>query len=109
MSEFWQHIDPAADFDALNPLRDDAVRYDGLTRQGRPCSLIDNTGERLPAEAVRAILEGLIANDIFGFRARSPAGGASARLDQRQAAHVQVGGDLYRLVVGRYEARIERF
>jgi hypothetical protein len=109
MNEFWQQIDPAADFDALNPLRDDAVRYEAVTRQGRPCALIDNTGRWLPAQDVLGILDGLVANQAFGFRARSPAGAGTVSLDQREAAHVQVGDDLYRLIICRYEARIEPF
>lgn len=109
MSEFWQRIDPAADFDALNPLRDDAVRYEAVTRQGRPCALTDNTGRCLPAAAVREVLDGLVANDVFGFRARSAAGAATIGLDQAEATHVQIGDELYRLVVRRYEARLEPF
>lgn len=85
------------------------MRYEALTRQGRPCALTDNTGRRLSAAAVREILDALVANDAFGFRARSAAGGAVIGLDQAQATHVQIGDELFRLVVRRYEARLEPF
>lgn len=109
MSVFGDRNDPGADFDALNPLREDAVRYEAATRQGRPCALTDNTGRRLPAAEVRAILDALVAGDAFGLRARSAAGSGALALDPWQATHVQIGGDLYRLIVRRHEARIEPF
>jgi len=98
--------DPAAE---PAPLRADAVRVAGATRRGRPCTLIDNTGERLPETELREILAALIDQDRFGFRAASPAGGSALSIDQPETAHIQIGAKLYRLIVLRYEARIERF
>lgn len=103
--------DPAAgdDFDAFNPLRPDAVRVAGTTRRGRPCELVDNTGRALPLEELRALLDALIEADAFGFALVSAKGGATLDLARRESAHVQVAGDLYRLLVYRYEARLEPF
>lgn len=98
--------DPAAE---PAPLRADAVRVAGTTRRGRPCTLIDNTGERLPELELRELLAALIAQDRFGFHAASPAGGSTLLIDQPETAHIQVGAKLYRLILLRYEARIEPF
>ncbi|MBI2311609.1 MAG: hypothetical protein HYU77_03805 [Betaproteobacteria bacterium] len=99
----------ALDFDALNPLRPDAVRVEGLTRNGKPCVLVDNTGDRLPLGELRDILQGLIAQEAFGFKVLSPSGGGTLDLDRRECAHIQIGERLYRLLVYRFEARIEPF
>lgn len=103
------HVDPHVDFDEHNPLRADARRYPAVTRRGKPCELIDNTGEALPEAEMRAILEGLVENDVFGFRTLSANGGETINLDRRESSHVQVGEKLYRLIVYRYQAQIERF
>jgi hypothetical protein len=97
------------DFDAGNPLRPDAVRLAGTTRRGRRCELIDNSGDGLPPAELQAILDALIREDRFGFATASEAGGATLDLARREGAHIQVGGRLYRLIVYRYEARIEPF
>ena len=101
--------DAPDDFHAANPLRADAVRLTGTTRRGRPCALIDNTGRGLPAAELAALLDALIEQDRFGFALASAKGGATLALDRQEAAHVQIAGDLYRLFVHRYTARIERF
>jgi len=93
----------------LPPLRPDAVRIAGTTRRGRPCALVDNTGEALPEEDLKAILAALIEQDRFGFRAASASGASTLALDQPDTAHIQIGAKLYRLIVARYEARIEPF
>ena len=105
-SEF---VDPLADFDASNPLRADASVLRAETRRGKPCYLIDNTGDALPQAELREILQGLIEAELFGFRTLSASGGEAIHLDRRESAHVQVGGKLYRLIVYRYEARVEPF
>lgn len=109
MSDCGDPDSPGADFEALNPLREDAVRYPGATREGRPCALTDNTGRRLPPAEMKAILEALVAGGAFGLRARSAAGSGALALDPWQATHVQIDGELYRLIVRRHEARIEPF
>ena len=105
-SEF---VDPSADYDASNPLRDDAGVLRAETRRGKPCYLIDNTGDGLPQAELREVLQGLIEAEMFGFRTLSAGGGDTIPLDRRESAHVQIGGKLYRLIVYRYEARIEPF
>ncbi|HSD44291.1 MAG TPA: hypothetical protein VLD36_20805 [Burkholderiales bacterium] len=97
------------DFEAANPLRPDATRLGGTTRRGKPCELIDNSGDRLPAAELQAILDALIREDRFGFAAATAAGGSTLDLARRESAHIQVEGRLYRLIVFRYQARIERF
>jgi hypothetical protein len=105
--------DPTAatitDFDAANPLRPGATRLRGTTRRGKACELIDNSGDRLPLPELQAILDALVREARFGFAAASAAGGATLDLARREGAHIQVGGQLYRLIVYRYQARIEPF
>lgn len=96
-------------YDTLNPLRPDAVRLAGTTRRGRPCALVDNTGAGLPHAELAALLDALIAADRFGFALASSGGGESLPLERRDFGHVQVAGGLYRLLVHRYEARLEPF
>ncbi len=102
-------VDPAANFDENNPLHADAVHYTGINLHGKPCSLIDNSGLRLPPEECRDILTSLIENDLFGFHTLSASGGDTISLDRRESTHVQIGDDLYRLIIFRYQARIELF
>lgn len=109
MSDFSEFVDPNANFDELNPIREDAVRVTGLTKRGKECVLLDNTGKKLPVEEMQDILNGLIENEIFGFRTLSPAGGGTIDIDRRESTHVQICDDIYRLIVLRYEARIENF
>lgn len=100
---------PTEPFDALNPLRADARRIEGTTRRGKPCELIDNTGAQLPEAELRSVLDSLIVADAFGFHALSAGGGSTIDLERRESAHIQIGGQLYRLLVYRYVARIEPF
>ena len=109
MSEFSEFIDPNADFDESNPLRPDAVRLQGTTKRGKPCELIDNTGDSLPQRELRDVLDALIENEVFGFRTLSASGGETINLDRRESSHIQIGDNLYRLIVFRYEARLEKF
>lgn len=81
---------------------------EGRTPRGRPCRLADCSGDGLPREELEGLLADLIATDAFGFRAVSK-DGVSVRLDRRDFAHVQIAGRLYRLIVERDLARIERF
>ena len=81
---------------------------EGRTTRGRPCRLADGSGDMLPRVELERLLADLIANDAFGFRAVS-ADGTAARLDRPDFAHIQIAGRLYRLIVARYSARIERF
>jgi hypothetical protein len=97
------------DFAGANPLRPDAVRLAGTTRRGKACELIDNTGRGLPRDELAALLEALIEQDRFGFALASAKGGTTLALDRHEAAHVQIDGGLYRLLVHRHTARLEPF
>lgn len=109
MSDINQFVDPNADFDENNPLRYDAVHYSGATKRGKACELVDNTGCALAPDECKDILAGLIENDLFGFHPFSANGGETISLERRESTHVQVGEELYRLIVFRYQARIENF
>lgn len=109
MSDINQFVDPNANFDENNPLRADAVHFAGNTKRGKPCELVDNTGRALAADECEEILASLIENEAFGFRSLSANGGETISLERRESTHVQVGDDLYRLIVFRYQARIENF
>jgi hypothetical protein len=98
-----------ADFDAANPATPGAVRVTGTTRRGRECELIDNSGDGLPRAELESILAALVREDLFGFSAVSPPGGTTLDPARTQSAHIQIGDKLYRLLVHRYQARIERF
>ena len=78
------------------------------TRRGRDCALVDNTGDALPRAELERLLADLVAADAFGFRASGGAGGA-IQLDRPGFGHVQIGERLYRLIVERYRARLEKF
>ena len=97
------------DFDAVNPLRPGATRLRGTTHRGKACELVDNSGDRLPRPELQGILDALVRAQRFGFAAASEAGGATLDLARREVAHIQVGGRLYRLIVYRFQARIEPF
>lgn len=109
MDNISQFVDPNANFDENNPLHAEAVFYRANNARGKTCELVDNTAKKLDANECGNILQSLIDNDIFGFRTLSANGGDTISLDRRESTHVQVGDDLYRLVVFRYQARIELF
>ncbi len=104
-----EFVDPNADFDLSNPLRPDAVTVEGQTARGKTCRLINNSGDPIPDFELRTLLEELIAADAFGFSTKTAAGGNAMSLDRRESAHIQIGEKLYRLIVYRYEARLEPF
>ncbi|WP_308389074.1 hypothetical protein [Acidithiobacillus sp. AMEEHan] len=93
---------------ALPPLTPHARVVEGQTRRGKPCRIVDNTGTVAEAE-LRTLLEELIEQDHFQPLGLSMAGGNSIQIGAPQTAHVQLGDDLYRLIVLDYEARIEGF
>ncbi len=102
-------IDPEDTFEQHNPLREDAKRFAGLTLRGKPCVLIDNTGANLPEAELLLILRTLIDAQQFGFKPRSSVGGNALAIDRRESTHIQIKDQLYRLVIYRFEARIENF
>ena len=79
----------------------------GRTPRGRICELVDNSGDEIAVGELERLLGELIAGGSFGFRAKGAADAVA--LGQPEFAHVQIGGRLYRLIVERYSARIERF
>ena len=83
------------------------LRVESRTPRGRICELVDNSGDAIPAPELERMLGELIAGGSFGFRARGAADAVA--LGQPEFAHVQIGGRLYRLIVERYSARLERF
>lgn len=109
MADISEFVDPNADFDENNPLRPDAVRIQGNTKRGKLCELINNTGEQLPQNELQDILDALIENEAFGFTTLSANGGDTINLDRKESSHIQIGENLYRLIVYRYTARIEKF
>lgn len=83
------------------------LRVQGRTPRGRTCELVDNSGDGIAIGELERLLGELIASGSFGFRARGAADAVA--LGQPELAHVQIGGRLYRLIVERYSARLERF
>ncbi|HXZ93634.1 MAG TPA: hypothetical protein VEG36_12220 [Burkholderiales bacterium] len=83
------------------------LRVAGRTQRGRACELADNSGDALPRGELERLLSELIAADAFEFRASGAADGVA--IGAPQFAHVQIGERLYRLVVERNVARLERF
>ncbi len=92
----------------LPPLRSDAVLLAGMTKRGKPCRLIDNTVSA-PREELKALLNDLIEQEHFGPSGLSVAGGNTISIGAPQSAHVQLGGNIYRMIVVDYEARLEEF
>jgi hypothetical protein len=83
------------------------LRIAGRTRRGRACELADGSGDALPRPELERLLGELIAADAFEFRASGAADGVA--IGAPHFAHVQIGGRLYRLIVERNVARLERF
>ena len=83
------------------------LRVEGRTARGRTCELVDESGDSIPASELERLLAELIAGGAFGFRAKGAAQGIA--LGEPEFAHVQIGERLYRLIVERYSARLERF
>lgn len=100
---------PPGEFDRLNPIRPDATRVTGVTRRGRTCELLDNSGAGLSPAELREVLDALIAQDRFGMAMTSAAGGSTLDLERREVGHIQIGERLFRLLLRRYTARIEPF
>lgn len=85
-----------------------ATIVEGVAHNGKPCRLIDNTGSIERGE-LEGLLEQLIEAKRFGISGLSAAGSNSIRLGAPEFTHVQIGGQLYRLILLPYHARIEAF
>ena len=77
------------------------------TLSGRACKLIDETG-CVPDQELQALLADLVQTKAFGRRGLST-NSATIKLDTPSLAHIQIGDNLYRLLLFPYEARIEKF
>ena len=94
--------------DGLPPLRSEAVILEAKTKRGKLCRVIDNTVS-VPREELKALLNDLIEQEHFGPSGLSTAGGNTIRIGAPQSAHVQLGENIYRMIVVGYEARLEEF
>ncbi len=90
------------------PLAENARIVAGETHSGKACRLVDNTGE-IPVEELESLLRELIESRQFGLQLLSAAGESSLRLDEPRFTHIQIGENLYRLILFPFEARIESF
>ncbi|WP_298172741.1 hypothetical protein [Acidithiobacillus sp.] len=99
---------PIEEESGLPPLRSDAVILEGMTKRGKPCRLIDNTVSA-PREELAALLNDLIEQEHFGPSGLSMAGSNTISIGTPQSAHVQLGENIYRMIVVDYAARLEVF
>ena len=99
---------PIEEESGLPPLRSDAVILEGMTKRGKPCRLIDNTVSA-PREELAALLNDLIEQEHFGPSGLSMAGSNTISIGTPQSAHVQLGENIYRMIVVDYAARLETF
>lgn len=99
---------PIEEENGLSPLRSDAVILEGMTKRGKPCRLIDNTVSA-PREELAALLNDLIEQEHFGPSGLSMAGSNTISIGTPQSAHVQLGENIYRMIVVDYAARLEAF
>ncbi|MCE5394521.1 MAG: hypothetical protein JJ693_08030 [Acidithiobacillus sp.] len=94
--------------EGLPPVHPHAQILEGKTKRGKPCRLIDNTAS-VDRVHLQQLLEDLIDQDHFQPLGLSTAGGNAIQIGAPQSAHVQLGEDLYRLIIIGYEARLEVF
>lgn len=88
-------------------LSENAIVVQGETLAGKPCRIVDNTGSIPETELVR-LLDELVQQNEFGIKGLSDSQG-NMKLGEPRLAHIQIEGDLYRLVLLPYEARIEKY
>lgn len=79
----------------------------GVTQNNKPCRVIDKT-RSVDRNLLEQLLQDLITNRQFGIQGFSSAGG-QIKLDEPRFTHIQLGDDLFRLLIQRYEAHIEKF
>ncbi|AOU96901.1 hypothetical protein BI364_01770 [Acidihalobacter yilgarnensis] len=96
------------DFFQANPLSAQAIIIEGVTRHGKPCRVVDNTGA-VPVPELQALLDQLIKDGRFGLSGRSLAGDSRMLIGAPDFSHVQFGDAVYRFILFPYEARIEAF
>lgn len=92
----------------IPPISPEAVILEGVAHNGKACRIVDNTG-RVPRAELDSLLAQLIEGRHFGLGGMSAAGSNAIRLGAPEFTHVQLGDDVYRLILLPYEARIEAF
>lgn len=75
--------------------------------RGKICQLIDNTGTIEDSQLID-LLNQLIEDEQFGINALSSTDG-TLNIDKPRLSHIQIQDDLYRLLLLRYQAVIEKF
>ncbi|MGE4531041.1 MAG: hypothetical protein AB7C98_06950 [Acidithiobacillus sp.] len=100
--------DEAIEEEGMPPVRADAIIIEGQTKRGKVCKVVDNTTTVLRSD-LQALLNDLIEQELFGPSGLSMAGGNTISIGTPQSAHVQLGDNIYRMIVVGYEARIEEF
>ena len=103
-----QFVDPRAPCPREGDVRPGATIIEGVAHNGKPCRIVDNTGE-VPRAELDEVLQALIREKKFGVGGLSASGGSTIALNQPTTSHIQFGEKLYRLLVFTYEARIEPF
>ena len=78
------------------------------TFHGREVTVTDKTGT-CPEGELQSILDSLIAEGKFGIAGMSNSGSNTIQIGAPEGAHIQVGEDLYRLVITGYAAYIDKF
>lgn len=101
-------IDLRAPCPSEGDVRPGAAVIEGVAHNGKPCRIVDNTGE-VPRQELLDVLDALIREKKFGVGGLSASGGNTISLNQPLPTHIQFGDKLYRLLLFPYEARIEPF
>lgn len=108
MSKTPTFVDPELPCPQAGAISPDATIIEGVATNGKPCRLVDNTG-RVASVELQALLDELIAQKRFGLQGLSVAGSNRIAIDQPIGTHIQLGDDIYRILMYPYEARIETF
>lgn len=108
MTHSQDFVDDDLSAPAPGDVRPEATIIEGRAHNGKPCRIVDNTASVDPAE-LRALLEDLIRERRFGVQGLSVAGSDRISIDKPVGTHIQLGQDIYRILMFPYEARIERF
>lgn len=101
-------IDPQAPPPREGEVRPGATVLESIAHNGKPCRIVDNTGE-VPRPELQEVLDALVREKKFGVGGLSASGGSTISLNQPATTHIQFGDKLYRLLLFSYEARIEAF
>ncbi len=108
MSDTPHFVDIEQSCPEAGAIRPDAIIVEGVAHNGKPCRVVDNTASVEVAE-LQALLDDLIAQKRFGLQGLSVAGSNRIAIDQPIGTHIQLGNDMYRILLYPYEARIEKF